>query len=86
MAIWMITAWARLKTWLVAIGAAIAAIIGVYFYGRRSGSLDEMQRQTKEDQDNARKIEDAADKARFDRVDTLDNAIEQLRHSKKLRD
>lgn len=86
MAIWMITAWARFKTWLVAIGAAIAAIIGVYFYGRRSGSLEEMQRQTKEDQDNARKIEDAADKARFDRIDTVNDAISQLRHSKKLRD
>ena len=86
MAIWMITAWAKFKTWLVAIGAAIAAIIGVYFYGRRSGSLEEMQRQTKEDQDNARKIEDAADKARFDRIDTVNDAISQLRHSKKLRD
>ena len=45
-----------------------------------------MQRQTKEDQDNARKIEDAADKARFDRIDTVNDAISQLRHSKKLRD
>lgn len=78
--------WLRFKALIIAVGAAIAAVIGVYFYGKRSGALDEMQRQTKADQDNARRIEDAADKARFDRIDTVNDAIEQLRHSKKLRD
>lgn len=86
MAIWIIEAWYRLKTWIIAIGAAIAAIIGIYFYGKRSGSLDEMQRQSIEDQNNARKIEDEADKARASRIDTIDDAVNELRKHKKLRD
>lgn len=78
--------WLKFKAWIIAVGAAIAAIIGVYFYGRRSGSLDEMQRQAKKDQDNARKIEDAADQARFDRIDSVNDAANELRKHSKLRD
>lgn len=86
MGIWLITAWARLKTWLVAIGAGVAAIIGIYFYGKRSGSLGEMQRQAEVDNENARKVEDAADNARQNRIDSVDDAISQLRKHSRLRD
>lgn len=75
--------WLKFKAWIIAIGAAIAAVIGIYFYGKRSGALGEMQRQVQADQDNARRIEDAADNARADRID---NAAEFLRQRGKLRD
>ena len=85
MGIWL-TAWLRFKTWLIAIGAGIAAIIGIYFYGKRSGSLGEMQRQAEVDNENARKVENAADNARQNRIDSVDDAISELRKHSRLRD
>lgn len=73
----------RLKTWSVAIGAAIAAIFGVYLYGRHSGSLREMQKAAERDRKNARKIEDAADTARTTRIS---DPVERLRKSGRIRD
>ena len=78
MGIWLITAWLKFKSCLIAIGAGVAAIIGIYFYGKRSGSLGEMQRQAEVDNENARKIEDAADNARQNRVDNIDDAVSEL--------
>ncbi len=78
--------WQSIKNWVFSIFAGFAGMIGVYFYGRHSGSLKEMQRQAEADQKKARRIEDDADEARDTRIDTVNDAIEQLRHSKKLRD
>ena len=73
----------KIKAWALMIGAVLAAVFGVYFYGRHSGSLKEMQKAAERDQKNARRVEDAADKAR----DTnIDDPIERLRKSKRVRD
>jgi hypothetical protein len=77
--------WLKFKVWIVAIGAAIAGIIGVYFYGRKSGSMQEAQRQTEKDIETARDIQDAADRVRRADGDNVD-PIERLRTYKRLRD
>ena len=74
--------WLKFKVWIVAIGAAIAGIIGVYFYGRKSGSMQEAQRQTEKDIETARDIQDAADRARLIDGDVID----RLHKHGKLRD
>ena len=60
MAIWLI----KLKEWIVVALAAFSAVIGVYLYGRQQGSYREAQKAAERDQQNARRVEDAADKAR----------------------
>ena len=75
----------KLKAWAIAVGAGIAAFIGVYFYGRKSGSLQEMNRQAEEDRKKARSIEDAADRVRRADGDNVD-PVERLSKYKKLRD
>lgn len=75
--------WLRFKGWIIAVGSAIAAVIGVYLYGRHSGSLREMQRQMEKDRQMARSVEDAADNAR---KRTIDDPVERLRDSGRLRD
>lgn len=75
--------WLRFKQYILAVAAAISALVGVYLYGRQQGSLRAAQKAAERDQQNARRIEDAADKAR-----TVDgDPIERLRkHSGHLRD
>jgi hypothetical protein len=77
--------WLRFKGWIIAVGAGIAAMIGVYLYGRSSGSLREMQRQAEADRDKAREIENAADRARRADGDNVD-PVDRLRKHKRLRD
>ena len=77
--------WIKFKAYIIAVCAGIAALIGVYFYGRKSGSLQEMQRQTEADLDQAKKIEDAADRVRRADGDNVD-PIERLSKHKRLRD
>lgn len=72
----------KFKLYIISIGAAIAAVFGIYFLGRKDGTYKEMQRQTEADRQQARKIEDAADDARNIESDP----IERLRKYKKLRD
>jgi hypothetical protein len=74
--------WLRFKFYILSIGAAIAAIFGIYFYGRKTGTAQEMERQTEADRKQARNIENAADNAR----DIDSDPIERLRKHKKLRD
>jgi hypothetical protein len=74
--------WLRFKAWIIAIGAAIVAILGVYFYGRKSGSMQEAQRQQEKDLETSRKVEDAADRARLIDGDVID----RLHKHGKLRD
>ena len=75
--------WLRFKSWRLAVGAAIAAVIGVYLYGRNSGSLREMQRQAEKDRETSRKVEDAADDAR---KRDIGDPVKRLRDSQRLRD
>lgn len=74
--------WLRFKFYILSIGAAIAAIFGIYFYGRKNGAFQEMERQAEADRKQARNIENAADNAR----DIDADPIERLRKHKKLRD
>jgi hypothetical protein len=74
--------WLKFKVYILSIGAALAAIFGIYFYGRKTGSFQEMERQAQADRKQSREIENAADNARDIDVDP----IERLRKHKKLRD
>lgn len=60
MAIWLI----KFREWIVVAVAGISAVIGIYLYGRQQGSFKEAQKAAERDQQNARRVEDAADKAR----------------------
>jgi UDP-N-acetylmuramoylalanine-D-glutamate ligase len=74
--------WLKFKSYIIALVAALSAIVGVYLYGRSSGALREAQKAAQKDRHNARRVEDAADKAR-----TVDgDPIERLRKHGKLRD
>jgi len=77
--------WLKIKGYVIAIGSALAAIFGVYMYGRKRGSDDTKVEMERADNEQARKIEDAADRVR--RADG-NNAtpIERLRKYKRLRD
>ena len=77
--------WLKFKAWIIAVLAAISAVIGIYLYGRKSGAAKEIQRQREVDLDSARKVEDAADRARRADGDNID-PIERLKKYKSLRD
>lgn len=77
--------WLKFKGWIVAVGSAIVAVIGVYLYGRHSGSLREMQRQAEKDREKAREIEDAADRARRADGGNVD-PVKRLQSYKRIRD
>jgi hypothetical protein len=72
----------RLRGWIIGAVAAISAVIGIYLYGRSAGSLREAQKAAERDRQNARRIEDAADKARTNDGDP----VERLRKHGHLRD
>jgi hypothetical protein len=74
--------WLSVRKWVIGAAAAISAVVGIYLYGRSSGALREAQKAAEKDRKNARRIEDAADKAR-----TVDgDPVERLRKHKQLRD
>ena len=74
--------WTSIKTWVISILAGFGGMVGVYFYGRKSGAMREAQRQTEVDHETARKVEDAADRARLIDGDVID----RLHKHGKLRD
>jgi hypothetical protein len=77
MAIWLL----KFREWAVVALAAISAVVGVYLYGRQQGSYREAQKAAERDQQNARRVEDAADKAR-----TVDgDPIKRLRKHNAIR-
>ena len=80
---WLGSAFVKVKGWVIAVGAGIAAAIGIYLYGKHSGSLREMQRQAETDRKTARKVEDAADDAR---KRDIGDPVKRLRDSGRLRD
>jgi len=73
------------QTWILSIAGVVAATLGIYAYGRKRGSDDTKVEMERADNEQARKIEDAADRVR--RADG-NNAtpIERLRRYKRLRD
>jgi len=72
----------RFQSWIVGVLAAFSAAVGIYLYGRQQGSLREAQKAAERDRQNARRVEDAADKARTNTGD----AVDRLRQHGKLRD
>ena len=78
MAIWLL----KFREWIVVALAAISAVVGVYLYGRQQGSYREAQKAAERDQQNARRVEDAADKARTVNGDP----VERLRKHGRIRD
>jgi predicted nucleic acid-binding protein len=78
MAIWLL----KFREWAVMALAAISAVVGVYLYGRQQGSHREAQKAAERDQQNARRVEDAADKARTVNGDP----IKRLRKHGNIRD
>ena len=77
--------WLKFKGYILAFGAALTALFGVYLYGRHRGSEDTEIEMERADNANARKVEDAADRARRADGDNLP-AVERLRRAKRLRD
>jgi hypothetical protein len=77
--------WLKLKGYIIAVMGVLSAIFGVYLYGRNSGRRDTRIEQERATVKQARKIEDAADRARRADGDNVP-AIERLRRYKKLRD
>jgi hypothetical protein len=77
--------WLKLKGYILALGAALAAIFGVYLYGRNSGRKDTQIEHDRANIKKSREIEDAADQARRADGDNLP-AVERLRRYKRLRD
>jgi hypothetical protein len=77
--------WLKLKGYIIAVTGVLSAILGVYLYGRNSGKSDARIEQERATVKQARKIEDAADRARRADGDNLP-AIERLRRAKRIRD
>jgi hypothetical protein len=77
--------WLRFKAYILALGAGLAALFGVYLYGRSSGATDAKLKIERADHAKARKIEDLADRARRADGDNLP-AVERLSKHKRLRD
>lgn len=75
--------WLRFKEWIVGAGVAMAAIFGIYLYGRSSGANSERQKAAEADRKRARGIEDAADKAR---ATPITDSVDELRGSGRIRD
>ena len=77
--------WLKFKAQIIALGAGLAALVGIYWAGKRSGAKDERIEQERADVEQARRIQDVADRARRADGDNLP-PVERLRVAKKLRD
>ena len=77
--------WLKFKAYILAFGAGLTALFGVYLYGRHRGSEDTEIEMERADNAKARTIEDAADRARRADGDNLP-AVERLRRAKRIRD
>lgn len=75
----------KAQKWVLSVAGVVTAVFGIYLYGRQQGSLREAQKAAEKDRQNARIIEDAADRARRADGDNIP-AIERLRKHKRLRD
>jgi hypothetical protein len=77
--------WLKFKAAILALGAGLAALFGVYLYGRSTGKQDTQIKQERANIKKSREIEDAADRARRADGDNVP-AVERLRRAKRLRD
>ena len=77
--------WLKFKGYILAFGAALTALFGVYLYGRHRGSEDTEIEMERADNANARKVEDAADRVRRHDGGGA-SPVERLRKYKRLRD
>lgn len=77
--------WAKVKGYVIAAVASLTGLWAIYWTGRRQGVKNEQIKQREADTRQARKIQDAADRARRSDGDNLP-AIERLRRAKRLRD
>jgi hypothetical protein len=75
----------KTQKWFLAVAGVIGSALMIYAYGRHRGSEDLQIEMERADHEKARKIEDAADRAR--RADG-DNVIpiERLRRANRIRD
>jgi hypothetical protein len=77
--------WLRFKGYIIAVAGAILGVISIYVYGRKQGYIDAENDVKEADNEQARTIEDLADRVR--RADGNNvTAIERLRAAKRLRD
>jgi len=77
--------WLKFKGYIMALGAALTALFGVYLYGRNSGRKDTQIEHDRANIKKSREIEDAADRARRADGDNLP-AVERLRRASRIRD
>jgi hypothetical protein len=77
--------WLRFKAAILALGAGLAALFGVYLYGRSTGKQDTKDKIERADHAKSRQIQDAADRARRAEGGGL-SAADRLRKYRKLRD
>jgi hypothetical protein len=77
--------WLKFKGYILAFGAGLTALFGVYLYGRSHGYSKAKTDAQKADNEQARKVEDAADRARRADGDNMP-AVERLRRAKRIRD
>ena len=75
----------RFHNWFLAVAGVIGSALAIYAYGRHRGSEDTEIEMERADHAKARKVEDAADRARRADGDNL-LPIDRLRKYKKLRD
>ena len=74
--------WLRFKVWVLGSLAALGAILAIYLTGRKDGAKSESNKRDMVDRDTARRVENAADKARTIHGDPVD----RLRRHNRLRD
>lgn len=74
--------WLRLKSYILGAIAALAAIVSIYLTGRKHGARSEADQRDRADRDSARRIENAADRARH----VTGDAVDRLRRQSRIRD
>jgi hypothetical protein len=77
--------WLKFKAQIIALGAGLVALVGIYWAGKRSGAKDERIEQERADAEQARRIQDVADRARRADGDNLP-PVERLQRAKRIRD
>lgn len=75
----------KFQNWIIAVAGVIGSALMIYAYGRHRGSEDTENEIQRADYEKARKIEDAADRARRADGDNVP-AIERLQRYGRLRD
>ena len=77
--------WLKFKGWIIAVAGVVGSALMIYAYGRHRGSEDTEIEIQRADYEKARKIEDAADRARRADGDNVP-AIDRLQRYGRLRD